>query len=503
MTELEPQRIIQNTASYAAGNFLSRVFDVLTIFLLARYLGVIDFGKFSFAFAYVGLFSFFIDWGVNMILVREMARSPERAPSLYASGVGLKLVLAAGGCLASAGSILLLDYPLQVKVLTVIVSLNLLISFRLPAFKDVFEAPLIVHLRLRYSAIASAANRVITFLAVLAAILLKAPLWVITLVYTVISVPSLFLLVYFSRSTTRLSLRFNSSDWAYLLRQGFPLGLAGILAIFYARFDLLLISKFWSMKELGLYSAARRLTEPLELIPVALGLSILPVMSHVFAQGKENIVRLYRRALLYMLLAAIPIAVFLMSFAGPVVELLFGKGFQDAGRALVLLSFYLPFIFLWHMGSAVFIAVHKQKTNSLIWAAALVPYLTGNLLLIPRLGFIGASWVRLATGILITVLSISFVKHYLGRLRLGLLARIVLLAAPLIAVSRVFLGSHPAAAFLVFAIPFGAGLWALKIINREDARLAGQSLVRLFRGERAAGSQAPDRPEAFPGPDSP
>ncbi len=481
MTESHSQKIAENIAAYTAGNIFSRLFELLTVFLLARYLGVADFGEFSFAFAYVGLFSVFLDWGINLILVREMAKSPDRGASLYGSGIALKLSLAAAGTLAAAGSILLFNYPPQLKVLTVIVSLNLFLSFRIPSFNDIFEVPLIVALKLKYSALAAAANRVLTFLGVVAAILLKAPLWVVILIYTAVAIPSVLIQVHFSGRVVRPAFRVNKADWMFLFRQGLPLGLGGIFAVIFTRFDFFLLSQFRTLKEVGIYSAARRITEPLELIPSALALSILPIMSRFFVRGKEDVIRIYRRSLLYLLLVAIPLVVFLMSFSRPIVVLLFGKGFQDAERALVVLSLYVPCVFIWYLGSALFIAIHKQGTNSLIWGTAIVLYLVGDLILIPRQGFMGASSIRLVTGICLTVLSIWFVRRHLGRIDLGFLVRLGLLTLPLAAACRLVLASHPLLSFVVFVAFFAAGIWVLRIINGEDVRFVKETMLRVLK----------------------
>ncbi len=482
-------RIARNSAAYAAGNIASRLFDVATIFILARYLGVVDFGKFSFALAYVGLFSILVDWGVNLILVRELSRSGDDAAPLYASGVGLKLALAVGGSLAAAGSVFLLRYPLEVKVLTAIASLNLLCSFRMPSFEDVFEAPLIARLRLRYSALAAAANRVLTLAAVGAAVLLRARLWVVVLVYAAVSIPSLALIVRYSSAVVKPALRARRSDWAYLLKQGFPLGLSIILATVFARLDILLLSRFRPMTEVGIYSAARRLTEPLELIPTALALSVLPVMSRLFGRDEDRIRRIYTRSLLYVLLAAIPLAVLVLSFSRTIVIGLFGAGFAGADKVLVVLSYYLPFIFVWSMGGAVFISVNRQKTNSLIWLGAMVFYAGLDMLLIPVHGALGASLVRAATGIIIASLSVLFVRRFLGPLDFRPLVRLALLTVPVMAASRLRFHSRPVAAVLFFAALFGAGIFLLKIVGPEDLRLLKDSLGHLLPGKPRPSSQ--------------
>src|SRR3989344_2430501 len=68
------QIIIKNTFwLFLAEGINKGLMFVLTI-IIANYLGVNDYGKFSFAFAFVALFSIFSDFGLSTILVRDVTR---------------------------------------------------------------------------------------------------------------------------------------------------------------------------------------------------------------------------------------------------------------------------------------------------------------------------------------------------------------------------------------------------------------------------------------------
>jgi len=468
MDEKASARIVGNSGVYLAGQLFSRAFDVVTILILARYLGVRDFGKFSFAFSYVGLFSVFIDWGVYFILIRETSRPGSRGPALLGSGIALKFALSSLAIVITGASVFLLPYSKEIRILVAIVSFNLLVSFRLPSFRDIFEVPLIARLKMRFSAAASVLNRILTFIAITTVILLKGPLWVLALVYTWISLPALLLIASWAMREIRPVFGNATRNWAYLLKEGFPLGLSGIFYILVSQFDIFLLSQTWSVQEIGLYNAARRLTEPLELIPSAISFSLLPMMSQLSYENISERTKLYAKSLLFVLLGAPLLIAILVLGSRPLVHLLFGGNFASAEPSLIILSFYLPFIFAFQMTSNVFIATNRQKTALYIWLPAFLLNVGLNSVLVPRFSFVGASWSRLITGVFVTVLGWIFVSKFVGRVPFVPMIKIAGLAVPLILALKFYVPLGPVASIGVFLLLYGGGIFALKILSPED-----------------------------------
>ena len=66
--------VVSNTLSYGTFSALTILATFLLHLVAARYLGVDDFGRFSFAFAFVTLFIPILDPGLYYLLIREIAR---------------------------------------------------------------------------------------------------------------------------------------------------------------------------------------------------------------------------------------------------------------------------------------------------------------------------------------------------------------------------------------------------------------------------------------------
>jgi len=483
MTDVSSRRMARNALVTIGGNYASRLFDIVSILLLARYLGVERFGFFTFAFSLVGLFSIFVDCGTTLILVRETAREDGASSRLLGSGLTLKLTLALAATAILCAVAGFLRYPGEVRLLVMIVALNLVVSFRLPSFKDVFDVPLMARLKMNLAVRTAILCRMVTLLGVVASIVVRAPLWAVAFVYTLAALPAFVLLVRYSTGVVRPDLGWRLPDWKHLLREGIPLGLGTILYTVFNQVDLLLVSHYRTSAEVGLYGAARRLTEPLELVSVGLGLTLLPVMSRVGPGDKARLARLYRKSVVSLLLVGLPLSFFLLSFARPLIRLLFGAEFAPAARSLVLLGLYLPFIFVFQMGSCVFIAVNRQQTNSQIWLGGLTLCLAANAVLIPASGFIGASWARLATGVAVAGASVALVRRALGPVGLKPVIAAFALAAGLAVPLRLLLADSPVIAFGAFAVLFAAGAVAFRILSPEDLRFFKAEVLSVLKRE--------------------
>ena len=74
-----PRRVAKNSAVL----FLAQAYSTLTLFvyipLLTRYLGQDGYGRYSYAYAFVGLFQVVAILGIHEIFIRETARKKEEA----------------------------------------------------------------------------------------------------------------------------------------------------------------------------------------------------------------------------------------------------------------------------------------------------------------------------------------------------------------------------------------------------------------------------------------
>jgi len=73
----EKQTIAKNTFWLGVAEGITRFLKLFLIIYVARILGATEYGKFTFALAFVSLFAIFSDFGISTITTREIARDKD------------------------------------------------------------------------------------------------------------------------------------------------------------------------------------------------------------------------------------------------------------------------------------------------------------------------------------------------------------------------------------------------------------------------------------------
>jgi PST family polysaccharide transporter len=124
------------------------------------------------------------------------------------------------------------------------------------------------------------------------------------------------------------------------VRDGVPLFLSALAAVTYMRIDLVMLGKMTSSIDVGIYSAAVRISEMFYFIPVILAGVLFPYLIKAQSRGDD----FFRQAFQVMcdgvawiaILIAIPVTV----FAVPLVSIAYGKEYLPS--AIFLLSMCGP-----------------------------------------------------------------------------------------------------------------------------------------------------------------
>ena len=114
------QTIFKNTFWIALATGLSKFSKLFLLIYVARILGATEYGKFTFALAFVSLFVIFFEFGLSNIVTREFARDKEREKEFF-SILSLKVLLSLGTLtLILIGSFLVTSDPDIQKVIWIL-----------------------------------------------------------------------------------------------------------------------------------------------------------------------------------------------------------------------------------------------------------------------------------------------------------------------------------------------------------------------------------------------
>lgn len=199
-----------------------------------------------------------------------------------------------------------------------------------------------------------------------------------------------------------------------LLRASWPLTLSSIALVIAGRSDIVLLLGMTDASQAGLYGGALVTAAIISIILQVIETIVAPQLSDGIARsGTAGIVPLYRLALRWTTLLAVPAFLFFALAAEEIMALL-GPEFRAAGICFLLLSTAHLVNALTGSASYILILSGRTKTvlaNSAIYAAVII---TGNVLAIPHWGIEGAAVVLLAATGVINLLRLIEVRVIFG-----------------------------------------------------------------------------------------
>ena len=380
---------------------------------LSRFLGVAGFGQYALVFAYVATFSGVLsDWGLGTICLRELSRSPQRRVSLIAGAASLQALIAAASYLVMLGSLLVVHYPPAVTVAVALYGLTVLLT---PL--DLLALPFQADLRLHRLLTPSVLGTLLNFGLVMGAIGLGGGL-------VLLVVSSLLSLCVQYAWTAALSLRTlgvlvrpTSAHWRLLLGESWPLALTTAVSTLLQQAPLLALSLV-SLSAVGLFNAAARIPQQLLLLPLAVRVTVFPLLSAAWVADRRRFLLQLDRLLQLSLLVSVPGAILGIGMAPLLVVLIFGPAFHGAVVPFALLMGVFAVLFPGILLGEALIAAGYQRWSLAIQAASLPLLLLLLIILIPAGAAGSALALLLCYGAIVAAVSLVAWRK-LGLVSLG------------------------------------------------------------------------------------
>ena len=337
------RQVARNTVFMLAGQAGVKLLGFIFSVFVVRRLGAADFGRYSAALAFVAMFSVLTDLGTSQLSVREMARLPQRAASLLADLVGLRFVLSIAALFVIPAIARRLGEVDDMVFGIFLGSLTLVIY----AAAGPVQSLLIARERLDILSMANVLNQALFIaLGTLALVLHSGFLGLLVAALLAQGVSAAVSVVVAHR---RLAFRIEAPSprrWPPVLRSGLPFFISQVSDISMQRFDVVFLLFALNEANVGWYSVAFNL--PMTILPLAqsLGLALFPSLVRQHASGAGSIRQTLQRAVRYVLLLSLPIAVGGCLLADRIVNLLYTSAFEPSVLTLRILLWTLPPLFL-------------------------------------------------------------------------------------------------------------------------------------------------------------
>ncbi len=270
--------------------------------------------------------------------------------------------------------------------------------------------------------------------------------------------------------------------WEYML----PLFFSGLSLRVFDRLDLMALKALGgTAQQAGFYGAAQNAA----LVPGIFTLSFSPLLlarlSRAFREGRDESARTDAREALRTVVCLLPLAGLVAGSAPEITSLVFGARFLPAARPLALLIFAATGLVLVSVSTTILIARGRPRWTLALTAPLPVVALGGHLVMIPRLGMLGAALVTTGVACLAAVAAVLSVRWVLGVAPpVASLAKSAVLGA--VAYGAAALWPTPGA-LVVLKLALVAGALALALVALGEAGPADLSRARaLLRRQGAA-----------------
>ncbi len=398
-------KYFKNTSWLFGEKILRMIVGLFVGIWVARYLGPEQFGLFSYAGSFVGLFTAFATLGLDSIVVRELVKDENRRDELIGTAFYLKLMGAFGvlALLAIAVNFTSND-TLTNTLVFIIASATVFQSFNVV---DMYFQSKVMS---KYVVYANIISLLISSITKVVLLLNEAPLvtfaWVILFDSLVLAMG--FIYFYIKNNLSVLNWKFDKIVAISLLKDSWPLMFTVIMVMVYLNLIPILLKYYLNdLTLIAHYQVALRIAILIDFIPIILVNSIFPylVQSSLDTKSYLNNLQIISN---YFNLIVLFYSIALIVFSKEIILLLYGKDYlysAELFKYMVLLNF---FSFHGYLSGRYYIIAKLEKQYLLRVILGLLVLLISSIYLIPKYKVEGAIMSLLLSEFMVVFISDIF-----------------------------------------------------------------------------------------------
>lgn len=471
------RKIAFNTIIQIIGKVATTAISLVLVATLTRYLGVAGYGQYTTIFAYIAFFGVIADFGFFWILVREIAHPQADVHKITSNILTLRTIFGTAVYLAAFLIGFLVPQYHDFRFGIGIIALASLFLTLNQTYVGVFQNKL----RMDLAALTDAVSRAIILAVTLYLVKLQTGLNAILWAYAIGNIINFFLSAYLGRTFVNFKIACDWDYWKKIFIQTIPMGVVLILNLIYFKVDTLMLSLLKSSTDVGIYGPPYKVLEILLFFPAIFMGNVFPIITRYIYENDKRVESAIQKSFDFLFMLAVPVILGVIFTAYRVINIVAGPEFLTASTispvfglpatsvtALQILILAVGVSFLSHLFGYVVVALGKQK-NLIVPNIILVIFNIGlNLILIPKISYIGAAIVTVLTEILVLAFSWYVAKKNLDfHLNLNIIWK-SLLSGAVLAIFLYLAASWNLMLLLAGAILiYGASIWLFGGINKK------------------------------------
>ncbi len=404
------RRTGKNLFYKSIGEISTRLLAFLFFAVIARKLGQTDFGKYSFAYSFTILCVPVIDFGLNSILVRDIAKKKEDI-DIYISNINtLKIFFSFISFVIICIVSYLVGYHTtygKVIIFMAFVAIATGLLEYITAIFNAFEA-------MNYEALIKFINKILLLVSAITVLYLDFGLQGLLKAMIIASgVSVVFGLILVKIKIAQIfTVKVNIGFIRNILYISTPIFLSAIFLLLYHQVSIILLPLFhYSNAEIGLFASSMKLVEIITAIPVLIVVSSFPILSDFMNRSKQLFLESYRQINKLLFVIALSTTLLVLLFSKEIILVIYGKQFVASQIIFSIMIWSFVFVFLNYLMMQSLIIVHKQNVSIYTALGALVSNVLLNVILLPKYGVIGAGFAFVITELILFLLNMyAFIK---------------------------------------------------------------------------------------------
>lgn len=480
--------VAKNSLVPMGASLLIQLINFALALVVLRVLGPENNGRYAFAVTVWFFWSAVTEFGLNILVTREVARKRTEANRFLVNSAVLRIALTVVSFAPLVGLIAAFatwsDLTTDTTTAILVLWLSLLpfniagaLSNMFFAFER-FEYPTAIEI---CTALVNVALQIAVLVAGwgiigLAAVSIATNLFTLLVMYILVR-----RLLFIPR------LQFDRALVRWMFFESYPLMMNNLLANLFFKVDVFLLKPLAGDTVLGYYNASYKFVNALNFIPSKFTLAIFPLLS----RASNNSLDATRRAMLVavklLLWIAVPITVGTVFITPQLILVFAGAAYlPDSAIALQWLIWFLPFSFVNSVVHYVLIALNEQRFLTRAFLIGLAFNIAANLLAIPPLTYRGAALVTVLSEFALLIPFYYALRRHFDRLPLldviwrpavagVLMGGVIFMALPI----------NMILALLVASLVYGLALFLLGAIGADEWLLIRRLMPQRF--ERVVG----------------
>lgn len=404
------QTIFKNMSWLLVSQIITSIFAFIWTILLARYLGVNDYGILGFAVSTTAMLGVIDDLGISTHIVRHIATNYDSASKYLGNALPLKIIFSSLKIIVTIIVLIVMGKNEFTITITLLFSLEMIFKSYISLLNGSFQA----FEKAKYQGIGTTIMNTNTLFFILISIYTDLGLMGVVFSYILANFLALVyeyyvLNKYIVKPKYQLDLEFCKKITLLSL----PFAVTGILYTIYYSIDVVMLSSMVGDYATGIYNATYKLISILTLFYSVYTAVIFPVMSRYFVDDESMLLVSFEKSVKYLMMIIIPLAVGMVFYSTDVIHLIYGHEYDAAASVLSILIWTVCLLFISGAANTLLTASHKELSVTKIYAVAAIFNIVLNFFMIPHFSYYGAAITTVLSDVLIVCLQ-SYLIYRLG-----------------------------------------------------------------------------------------